>query len=347
MSVHQLKDGRWFCKIPDPDKKSGSRREYFGRGDVAEAKARAFDRDLVLKRTRPKALDSGPTFLELAQQYVSAKNFTGQSAMGIKYSLGSAILPAIGSVHASTLTFSDMDKYVKNRLEKIKATSINREIIIIQAIMNWAVNRRPSLIPFNPLRGFSKPKGESEIFFPPTKEEINAILNHANERLRRFIIIAWYTGLRPGEVELLSLQWEAVSWETNTIRVTSARKGGVRSRDIPIHPDFLIELKKWKAADDSASITTGNIIYLGKKGRAIKDIHDSWYRAKFKAGITRRIRMYDLRHLFVTSAIESGADYKTVSEIVGSDPETLRRHYQHVSSAARQSVIEKMPSLSN
>lgn len=119
----------------------------------------------------------------------------------------------------------------------------------------------------------------------------------------------------------------------------------MRSRDVPIHPDFLIELKKWKAADDSASITSGNIIYLGKKGRAIKDIHKSWYDAKHKSGVTRHIRLYDLRHLFVTTAIESGADYKTVSEIVGSSPETLRRHYQHVSSAARQSVIEKMPSL--
>jgi site-specific recombinase XerD len=64
-----------------------------------------------------------------------------------------------------------------------------------------------------------------------------------------------------------------------------------------------------------------------------------------KGRITRRLRLYDLRHFFVTSAIEAGADYKTLSDIVGSSPETLRRHYQHVSSAARVKLIGNMPSL--
>ena len=64
-----------------------------------------------------------------------------------------------------------------------------------------------------------------------------------------------------------------------------------------------------------------------------------------KAGITRRLRMYDPRHFFVTTAIEGGSDYKTLSEIVGSSPETLRRHYQHVSGAARISLIGRMPKI--
>lgn len=49
--------------------------------------------------------------------------------------------------------------------------------------------------------------------------------------------------------------------------------------------------------------------------------------------------MYDLQHDFVTSAIEAGVDYKTLSEIVGSNPETLRKYYQHVSSASKINAI--------
>ena len=43
-------------------------------------------------------------------------------------------------------------------------------------------------------------------------------------------------------------------------------------------------------------------------GRPIKSIKKSWKAALEKAKITRRIRPYDLRHHFVTRALENGAD---------------------------------------
>jgi integrase len=345
MSVHQLPDGRWFVKVPDKDKKSGSRREYFGRGASAEAKAKARDNELDLKRTRPKDHDSGPTIYELSMAYLSARNFTGKSLTVTKYTLSGSILPKIGDVPASNLTHAHLEKFVSERIKTVKSSTVRREISVLQAIINHAVKRKPPMLAFNPIAGFIKPKTDAQTIYPPTKSEILSIMAHANERLRRFIIIAWFTGLRPGAVELLSLPWNAVQWETHTLHVVSAKKGGVRSRDVPIHPDFMVELKRWKESDDLTGKANGNIINIWKEGRAVKYMHWLWADAKAKAGITRRLRMYDLRHFFVTTAIENGADYKTVSDIVGSDPETLRRHYQHVSSAARQAVIERMPSL--
>jgi integrase len=110
-------------------------------------------------------------------------------------------------------------------------------------------------------------------------------------------------------------------------------------REVPIHPEFLPELRQWAETDKM----TGHIIQYC--GHPITRLQEAWRIAKEKAGITRRLRLYDLRHFFVTSAIEAGADYKTLSDIVGSSPETLRRHYQHVSSAARVKLIGNMPSL--
>jgi site-specific recombinase XerD len=55
----------------------------------------------------------------------------------------------------------------------------------------------------------------------------------------------------------------------------------------------------------------------------------AWKTALQGAGITRRIRPYDLRHQMITRALEAGADIKALSEVVGSSPETLRKHYQH------------------
>ncbi|GLI34448.1 MAG: hypothetical protein GX433_01330 [Deltaproteobacteria bacterium] len=42
MSVHQHKDGRWFCTFYEEGKKKF---KYFGRGDIAERRARRFDEE--------------------------------------------------------------------------------------------------------------------------------------------------------------------------------------------------------------------------------------------------------------------------------------------------------------
>ena len=352
MSVHQHKDGRWIVKIYDATRPSKYRWEYFGRGPIAEAKARARDQALDFKPTRPRADEgSGPYFHELAMDYIAQRRFNPNSEKLCTLRVTSIIAPTLGNIHAIRLSYDDLDRYVSARKasvtknsahskhkKTIRMSTIRRELTDIKAIMNWAAKRRPPLIPFNPIRDYQLPPDDDASIIPPTAAEVDAILKCANERLFRAIKIAWYTGLRPGAVELLSLRWDNVIWENMTIRITSADKGGVRRRDVPIHPDFAPELKTWRDKDNNP---IGPIIH--QNGQPIQRLNSAWRFAKKNAGITRRLRPYDLRHFFVTTALEAGNDYKTLSEIVGSSPETIRKHYQHVTSNAKISLISGMP----
>jgi len=193
------------------------------------------------------------------------------------------------------------------------------------------------LIPYNPVRDFPMPKPDDAIITPPSPQKCAEILKHANQRLTRGIKLACYTGLRPGAVELLSLTWEAVLWDRRIIRIQSANKGGPALRDVPIHTEFYAELKTWWDSDGNGF---GPVIHMDKK--PIKSLKIAWRIAKKKAGITRRLRLYDLRHDFVTTALESGVDIKILAEIVGSAPETLRKYYQHVSGASCVKAIENI-----
>jgi site-specific recombinase XerD len=83
---------------------------------------------------------------------------------------------------------------------------------------------------------------------------------------------------------------------------------------------------------------------IHKNGQHVKSLKKAWRIAKQKAGITRRLRLYDLRHDFVTTALEFGVDIKVLAEIVGSAPETLRKHYQHVSGQSRIDAISNIRS---
>ncbi len=353
MAVTQLKDGRWIVQYPNPDKEKGPRliREYFGRGPTAQAQAEKRDQELSLKQTRPrKDQHEGPLFLDLAADYLKFKSFSPNSTKHAEIRLEANILPLLGNIPAIKLTYNDIDRYLIERRQQglknpkmkheTKNSTIRREITDIKAILNWAVKRRPPLIPYNPIRDYKSPESDDDVIMPPSPAEAEAILKHANERIRRAIALSWYTGLRPGAVELLSLTWSNVLWDRGVIRVQSAHKGGPELRDVPIHPNFIDELKSWWETDKKGF---GPIIHY--RGKPLRKLQTPWERTLKKAGIKRRIRPYDLRHYFVTTAIEEGTDYKTLSEIVGSSPETLRRHYQHVSNESRQKAVARMPKL--
>lgn len=152
-------------------------------------------------------------------------------------------------------------------------------------------------------------------------------------------MLSYYLGLRPGAVELLTLNWENVKWDSQSIRVNSAHKGGPEKRDVPIHDDFVDLLRTWWKLDRKK----GPIIHY--HGHQIKTIQTSWAGALKRAKIKRRIRPYDMRHYFVTKALEEGADLKPLAEIVGSKPETLMRHYQHVTRNIHRVTVAKIPAI--
>jgi len=345
VAIRRLKDGRWICyyRRRDPDSgKSKETREYFGRGAEGEKAAQARHDSLNLQKRRParRGRTGGPLFFELAKSYIRNQHMAENTRDVLVYKLSANILPFFGHRGARDLRYRDLDLYVTKRRKTVTDSTIRRELTDIQAILNWSVQRRPPIITSNPVRDYKKPRAYDAVIQPPSTAEVEAILAQAADHLRRAITLSYYLGLRPGAIELLSLTWLAVSWESETIMVSSAHKGGPEKRAVPIHPVLLPIMKTWHAQDQNES---GPLIHY--RNRAISTIKHSWQGALKKAGITRRLRPYDLRHAFATAALERNADIKALSEIMGSRPETLMRTYQHVSTTLRKKTVNKIPAL--
>jgi len=354
MAYTQLKDGRWqvYYRQPKPDNPKYIKKEYFGRGPEAEAAAKKRNDELGLKKRRPPKERIGPTVGQLAKSYRNAKNFSSNSKKHLGIRLEANILPFFGPMAAIQLTDRDLDNYVqyrRNRKRKnkkgeiikigVKDSTINRELTDLQAILNWSTRRRPPLIIYNPVLHYKAPAEDNEIILPPTPEETTAIIKNASPHLRRAIKLSYYMGLRPGAVELLRLAWSDVNWSTKMILVRSAHKGGPVRRHVPIHDEFIDELKAWCEEDGKA----GPIIHY--EGKPVKSIRRTWRETLRRAGITRRIRPYDLRHNFITLALEEGADIKALAEVVGSRPETIMKYYQHVTKKQHRKTVAKIPPL--
>ena len=84
-----------------------------------------------------------------------------------------------------------------------------------------------------------------------------------------------------------------------------------------------------------------SIIMAGKSA-----ISTGWHNALRRAGISRRIRPYDLRHAFATRLLAYTPALKAVSTAMGHvDERMILRHYQHVSLRELRRAVDAAPRL--
>ena len=341
MSYYQLKDGRWVVQYRSRRDPGKMVREYFGRGVHGLTKAKARHEALFGKNRRRAPAPVGIRFDELAAEYLkAAAGRLKKSSMDcLVYKLAGVILPELGHVDVYSLTPKIMDLYVQKRLKSVKRTTVHRELSDIMAILNWGVAR--GMMRANPLAGYKKPSRDDAVIAPPSVAEIRALVREAPEHLRRALVIAYYTGLRPGQAELFGLKWTDINWTDRTIIIRSAQKGGVKSRIVPMHPDLEKRLKTWQT--ESGHTSPYIITY---KGRPVASIKKAFATAKKKAGINRRMTFYSMRHAFATYLLGQSADLKMTSMIMGhSSPTTTMRIYQHASMDLARQTIDKLPAI--
>lgn len=253
-----------------------------------------------------------------------------------------AVLPEVGFVPVAELSKSHMRGLVNAlRLKGLKANGINRKVGIIKTALNWAES--VELIQSNPVRNFSCPRGQDEQIPPPSPEELRSMLAVAQPHMQRVIIIGLSFGVRIGESELLSMKWEDVDLIRWRIRVWSAAKNLKQQwRDLDIKESLRPMFSEWSLLDNAAGID--HLIHW--KGKPVTTIKKAWAATLERAGITRRIRPYDLRHAHATEALANGADLKAVSENMGhADTSMIHKHYQHVLVKQRQAALDAVPDL--
>ena len=123
----------------------------------------------------------------------------------------------------------------------------------------------------------------------------------------------------------------------------NAHKGALdEARDVPIRDDVLALLRGWQGEDTRI----GCEYVIAYKGRPVRSISSGWHNALKRAGITRRIRPYDLRHAFASLALMHGADIKSVAETMGHRGITmLLTVYQHTRFDQRRRAVNAAPGL--
>ncbi|MGE4424111.1 MAG: tyrosine-type recombinase/integrase [Pseudodesulfovibrio sp.] len=310
--------------------------------------------------------DGALTFDDIFLLYLKAKRFSRKNLrdtlLHMKY-----VRPMIGHIPATELTKADMRAVVRFLREPrfilrdykdkkgvridypgCKQNTINRKVSIVKAALNWAEDEE--LISENPIIRFSAPRGADLVIPPPSIEEANRIMAVASEHVRRVVVLGMGTGARVGPSELFKMKWEDVSidGDNDVLRIWSANKNlEIQYRDLAIKPIVSDVMQIWRKQDEENGIK--HIVHW--KGEPINTIKTAWSATLERAGITRRIRPYDLRHSFATEALENGndgygGDPKTIATLMGhADPTMIMRRYKHVVPKRMRDTVLEIPDL--
>lgn len=278
----------------------------------------------------------------LLGKYLKASSMAESTKESSFYRL-KAVIKFCGGILAAEFTRKDF-KELENYLLGLgqKQNTVQRTLSIITSALNWGVDQE--LMP----EGYQLPRytcrrGQDTQLQPPTATELSKILGAAPPHLVRAILLAWHLGLRVGSSELLKVQWSGVDWEAKTLFVEAAKKNKAQPwRVVDLAPGMYANLQRWHAEDIRRDVMPKTIVHY--QGAQIGTIKRTWRTTLERAGITRRIRPYDLRHAFATQALSHGADIKAVSEVMGhSDAAMILRNYQHVIGSQRKDAINLVP----
>ncbi|MCX6075050.1 MAG: tyrosine-type recombinase/integrase, partial [Campylobacterales bacterium] len=262
-------------------------------------------------------------FRDYADEYMKMKE--DEKSYDMKRSTRLKVIEYFGDKKVDEITRLDVKRYLNTLM--IKETSKRLYLSTIKGVLDVALD--DEMVKTNVTVGIQFKRTEKIEVKPFSNEEVQIIIESAEGALKNYLGIAFYTGMRSGEI--LGLMHQDITEDTISIK-RSVSKGKVTTpkthgsiRTIPmferVRPFIEDQIKRSKS------------LYLfDYEGHFISDISvfrkRKWHKLLKDLDIEYR-KIYYTRHSFITAMLNSN-QYKllTVAKIVGhSSIETLMSNY--------------------
>ncbi|MBT2971885.1 MAG: tyrosine-type recombinase/integrase [Candidatus Thiodiazotropha sp. (ex Ctena orbiculata)] len=208
-------------------------------------------------------------------------------------------------------------QYRDSRLQKVKSSTVRRELALLShvintAIIDWGIDL-PKGNPISSIRLPSEAIGRDRRI---TNQEEFQLLNamSGNHLMKSIMVIAIETGMRRGEIA--AMQWDHINWPSQTLSIP------ITKTEIP----RVIPLSK-KAVETLRELPRR--LYGKVWGVRPDSITQAFERACRRAKI-EDLRFHDLRHEATSRFFEKGLSIMEVSAITGHKDLRMLKRYTHI-----------------
>jgi integrase len=342
--VIPYKGGRKYLSLKLPDSKQNR--------DYAEMQAKRIQLDLLAhnfdesleKYSRESLIDSPATIDDASIKTLWAR-YTDYKRSQLSQTTIAKDFERIAQ-HIDRFPCEYLADAVKIRDHLIKSNTPNttkRVLTQLGAAANWAV--KSGIIAVNPFLGMAadirtskkNDNGEIHPFSPAERDLIIQRFRDDGSHYAALVEFLFRTGCRPSEA--IALQWRSITPGYRSIifdqAVTIGEEGlrvkqGLKTQERREFPCGE-KLKTFVQSIEPSPKDPEQFIFQSPKGKLI-DFQNfasrEWKPTIKKLGIDKRnSNPYQMRHTFITCALDSGMDAKDVAKLVGNSPEMIYRHY--------------------
>ena len=248
--------------------------------------------------------------------------------------LAKHVLPFFGGLTLRAVNAGHVEEFRRKRSAadpKPSAAELNRERSLLSAVFNMAF--RHGLVDVNQVARVRPLREDNALDRWLTPQEVERILDKAEEWVRPLVVFAVNTGLRVGE--LCALRWEDVESNPGFIRVGAESKGH-KARYVPINSAVREVLKARSRHIGPA----GAVPWVFTNPHRLEAYRpDSVYHS-FKDAVEAAdiegpddVKFHTTRHTFASWLIQAGVPIAEVQQYLGHSSDTMTRRYAHLAPA--------------
>ncbi len=274
--------------------------------------------EYIANKHRPIANES-PLVSAIMEAYTNDIAAHRKTAVNLGYVIGS-LLDWWGAKPASEITARNCRAYAKTKTD----SAAGQDLKVLRAACNHWIEEYKAL---NPAPVIWRPAERRPRERWLKRSELARLLWAARriQHLRRFILLAYYTGSRPGVI--LRLQWDQIQinngllYRTHSEMTADAKK---RAPPVRLGRKILAHLRRWERIDNPVIK-----VICHYDGRAVEDPHKSWARVIKASGLVGVTR-HTLRHTRATHIMQSGkVSAWEAAGFLGMTVKTLEATYGH------------------
>ncbi len=316
--------GEWWIRYADAAGRI--RREKAGTKSRAAALYHKRKDEALEGKKLPEKLRQRPvTFREVTEDALAYSDQHKRSAQNDHYRMGK-LLKWFGDRPAESITPQEIEKHLEG--ERWKPATWNRVRALLSMIYRVAI--RNGKVSQNPVRLVPTKAAHNErIRFLSAEEEKKlraAITEEFPERLPEFEL-ALHTGMRLSEQ--YGARWKDVDWDRGVLTVP--RDKGGRTSYVPLNEAALRALAELHRRTAASGLVCG-----GSRNPRW------WFEEALKAAGIADFSWHCLRHTFASRLVMSGADVRTVAELLRDRTLAMVMRYAHLAPDYKLEALRRM-----